>query len=261
MAPRSAASVSPSRTAFVSSADQSAPNARQTGMTAATANRPAGPQFTANSKDPESFGRVAKIFIDPKANEGYVADGYLNHRVAVIDLDTGKTVWSEKLGPDQLHASPAYADGKFYVPMHNGTVHVIKDAGDKAQVLSVNKMDSLCLGAPSFYGDSVFIFTKESLNCFGPKATAPSIPPSVAVAPEAVSTAAITQLQIVPAEFALSPGQSRKFTVWGLDATGRRVDQHALALLQAGESIQRVIGREEDHRGQYCYEFQDILLH
>ena len=38
----------------------------------------------------ESFGRVAKIFIDPKANEGYVSDGYLNHRVAVIDLDTGK---------------------------------------------------------------------------------------------------------------------------------------------------------------------------
>jgi DNA-binding beta-propeller fold protein YncE len=38
----------------------------------------------------ENFGRVAKIFIDPKANEGYVADGYLNKRIAVIDLDSGK---------------------------------------------------------------------------------------------------------------------------------------------------------------------------
>ena len=36
------------------------------------------------------FGRVAKIFIDPKANEAYVADGYCNKRVAVIDMDTGK---------------------------------------------------------------------------------------------------------------------------------------------------------------------------
>ena len=43
-----------------------------------------------NSLDMENFGRVAKIFIDPKANEGYVADGYLNKRVAVIDLDSGK---------------------------------------------------------------------------------------------------------------------------------------------------------------------------
>jgi DNA-binding beta-propeller fold protein YncE len=33
---------------------------------------------------------VAKIFIDPKANEAYIADGYLNKRVAVIDADTGK---------------------------------------------------------------------------------------------------------------------------------------------------------------------------
>ena len=30
----------------------------------------------AGSNDPENFGRVAQIYIDPKTNEGYVADGY-----------------------------------------------------------------------------------------------------------------------------------------------------------------------------------------
>jgi DNA-binding beta-propeller fold protein YncE len=44
----------------------------------------------ANSNDMDAFGRVAKIFIDPKANEAYVADGYFNKRVAVIDMDSGK---------------------------------------------------------------------------------------------------------------------------------------------------------------------------
>ena len=44
----------------------------------------------AGSNDPENFGRVAKIWVDPKTNEAYVADGYLNKRVAVIDADTGK---------------------------------------------------------------------------------------------------------------------------------------------------------------------------
>ncbi|MBI5768334.1 MAG: PQQ-binding-like beta-propeller repeat protein [Verrucomicrobia bacterium] len=140
-----------------------------------------------------------------------------------VDLETGKTVWSEKLGPDQLHASPAYADGKLYVPLHPGTVTVLKDAGDKAQILSVNQMGAPCLGAPSFYGDSVFIFTKEGLHCFGVKSTPPAIPPAATVAAEALSTAPITQLQVVPAEFALAPGESQTFTVWGLDATGRRV--------------------------------------
>jgi hypothetical protein len=43
-----------------------------------------------NSNDMDNFGRVAKVFIDPKANEAYVADGYFNKRVAVIDMDSGK---------------------------------------------------------------------------------------------------------------------------------------------------------------------------
>ncbi len=42
------------------------------------------------SNDPENFGRPAKIFVDPRENEAYIADGYLNKRVVVIDADTGK---------------------------------------------------------------------------------------------------------------------------------------------------------------------------
>jgi hypothetical protein len=44
----------------------------------------------AGSNDPDNFGRVAKIWVDPKTNEAYVADGYKNKRVAVLDADTGK---------------------------------------------------------------------------------------------------------------------------------------------------------------------------
>ncbi|MEY4004886.1 MAG: hypothetical protein RLZZ221_982 [Verrucomicrobiota bacterium] len=186
---------------------------------------PAGPKPLVLTKEAEIWrnDEFVAFSSSPLLVNGRVYSTIATGSLLCADAATGKLIWSEKLAPDQLHASPAYADGKFYVPMHNGTVHVLKDAGDKAQVISVNKMDSLCLGAPSFYGDSVFIFTKESLNCFGPKASAPAIPPAVAVAPETASTAPITQIQIVPAEFALSPGQSRKFTVWGLDAAGRRV--------------------------------------
>jgi hypothetical protein len=47
------------------------------------------PNYAADSNDPNNFGRVAKIYVDPQANEAYIADGYLNHRVAVLDADTG----------------------------------------------------------------------------------------------------------------------------------------------------------------------------
>jgi DNA-binding beta-propeller fold protein YncE len=46
--------------------------------------------FVGGSNDEVSFGRVAKIFVDAKANEAYFSDGYLNKRVAVVDADTGK---------------------------------------------------------------------------------------------------------------------------------------------------------------------------
>ena len=72
-----------------------------------------------------SFGRVAKIFVDPAANEAYIADGYLNKRVAVIDADTGKLkrYWGAygnkpddtNLGPYKPEAPPAQ---QFRNPVH-----------------------------------------------------------------------------------------------------------------------------------------------
>jgi DNA-binding beta-propeller fold protein YncE len=44
----------------------------------------------AGSNDMWAFNKVAKVSLDEAANEAYVADGYGNHRVAVIDMDTGK---------------------------------------------------------------------------------------------------------------------------------------------------------------------------
>jgi DNA-binding beta-propeller fold protein YncE len=52
----------------------------------------AGPQakYQGGSNDPANFGRVAKVFVDAKTNKAFVADGYLNKRVAVLDAETGK---------------------------------------------------------------------------------------------------------------------------------------------------------------------------
>jgi DNA-binding beta-propeller fold protein YncE len=64
-----------------------------------TAGDPAGPPakrvYKADSHDNQSLGRPAKVVIDAKANEAYVADGYLNTRVVVMDVNTGaiKRFW------------------------------------------------------------------------------------------------------------------------------------------------------------------------
>jgi len=77
------------------------------------------------SNDIENFGRVAKIFVDARANEAYLADGYLNKRVAVIDADTGafKRYWGAygnkpddtNFGPYDPAAPPIQ---QFRTPVH-----------------------------------------------------------------------------------------------------------------------------------------------
>jgi hypothetical protein len=107
------------------------------------------PNFVANSLDMNNFGRVAKIFIDPKANEGYVADGYFNHRVAVIDLDSGKIkrIWGaygnpptdDNLGPYDPTAPVAK---QFRTPVHcaemanDGMVYVCDRPNDRVQIFT-----------------------------------------------------------------------------------------------------------------------------
>jgi DNA-binding beta-propeller fold protein YncE len=118
------------------------PNARRTGT-----NDKNEPVYAGNSHDTENFGRVAKIFIDPKANEAYVADGYLNRRVAVIDADSGKfkRYWGaygnkpddKDIGRYDPDAPPAQ---QFRTPVHcaelanDGLLYVCDRPNDRIQV-------------------------------------------------------------------------------------------------------------------------------
>jgi DNA-binding beta-propeller fold protein YncE len=99
------------------------------------------------SNDTENFGRAAKIFVDPKANEAYIADGYGNKRVVVIDADTGKfkRYWGAygnkpddtNLGPYDPKAPHAQ---QFRNPVHcadlsnDGLLYVCDRPNDRIQI-------------------------------------------------------------------------------------------------------------------------------
>ena len=137
-----------------------------------------------------------------------------------IDLVSGKTHWRKKLAPDQLHASPTAADGKLYVPMFDGAVYVLEPGDDGAKTLFKHEFEETCLGAPAIYGGKVYLLTKGKLHCWG-AADGTFVGPKDP--PEKPSPGPIADLQIVPAEFALTPGESVTFKIYGLDAHGRRV--------------------------------------
>jgi hypothetical protein len=67
-----------------------------------------------DSKSKERFGGVAKLIIDEAANEVYVADGYRNKRVAVLDENTGamKRMWGA-YGKEPVDVTPGdFTDGR-----------------------------------------------------------------------------------------------------------------------------------------------------
>ena len=103
----------------------------------------------AGSNDTWAFNKVAKISLDEAANEAYVADGYGNHRVAVIDMETGKIkrYWGAYANkPDDTPLSrynPGDAPAKQFrnpvhcaVPSKDGMVYVCDRPNDRIQVFT-----------------------------------------------------------------------------------------------------------------------------
>jgi DNA-binding beta-propeller fold protein YncE len=100
-----------------------------------------------NSNTTEHFGRVAKIAFDPAANEAYIADGYGNRRVAVVDMESGaiKRYWGAYGNKPDDTRTPNYNPDEplikqFRTPVHcaeptiDGMVYVCDRPNNRIQV-------------------------------------------------------------------------------------------------------------------------------
>jgi len=93
-----------------------------------------------------SFGRVAEIAIDADANEAYLADGYGNKRVAVVDVATGafKRFWGaygntpadDRVVYDPNEPLPQQFVGPVHCaePSHDNLIYVCDRGADRIQV-------------------------------------------------------------------------------------------------------------------------------
>lgn len=105
---------------------------------------PAGaPAWVEGNDDREHFGRVAKIVVASGTNEAFLADGYLNRRVAVVDADSGRVTrhWGAYGGEaapraggparfDNVHCLGLSRDGLLYVcDRFNSRIQVFRPDG------------------------------------------------------------------------------------------------------------------------------------
>jgi outer membrane protein assembly factor BamB len=147
---------------------------------------------------------------------------YLVNKVGelcAIDPKTGVVNWRHKLGADQLHASPIYAEGKLYIPMRYDGFHVIKPGEKEAEVLSHTPLEGEALGAPAVWNGKIYVHTTRKLYCFGSKSGSKQLPAEAQAGTTPVAGEP-KQIQVVPSEVALRPGEKQTFRLRALDANG-----------------------------------------
>ena len=156
-----------------------------------------------------------------------------------VDVNQGKILWRLKIGIEQRNSCPLYADGKIYVPMLDdpagkteaggeagttGAFYIVKPTETEGQILAHLALEGRCLGTPTAYNGKVYMQTTRRLYCFGKKGNNPGLP--AAPAPEKwPAPGPPAQLQIIPSEVLLRPGQAAEFRVRTLDAHGFTVEE------------------------------------
>jgi outer membrane protein assembly factor BamB len=154
--------------------------------------------------------------------------------LVAVNANTGAIKWKLKIGIEQRNSCPFFADGKLYVPMLDdpaskgggeteagtkGAFYVIRPSENEAQILCHAQLDGRCFGTPVAYNGKLYLQTARRLYCWGKAGDNPGCPPPSADKPWPKPGSA-TQLQLIPSEVLLHPGEKASFRARSLDANG-----------------------------------------
>jgi outer membrane protein assembly factor BamB len=177
---------------------------------------------------------VKARWCSPILHEGrlYYADELA--KLYCFDAKTGKQQWKYSYGRN-ARGSPVLADGKIYVGEVNSRFHILKPEDKKCVALHEHYFtgdgfaDVEINGSPAVANGRVYFATNDEFYCIGVKGAKPAPEPKVETAP-AKRKAEIAQVQIVPADVVLHPGDKATFQVKVFDEAGNESDLSAVLI-------------------------------
>ena len=163
-----------------------------------------------------------------------------------FDINTGKQIWAKNLGTIQK-ASPVFADGKIYVGTENGKFFILKPGAGGCDVLDEDELEPVDkVDVNSVVGDEliasneqilsgvavsrgrIFLVSTKYIYAIGKKKN-PALPPAIEKVDGAPAGAAVSHVQVVPAEITTRPGETVKFKLNLFDDHGRFIRQESSA--------------------------------
>ena len=166
--------------------------------------------------------------------------------LAAVDARDGKVLWKKKLGIEQRQSTPFYADGLLYVAIYTsagdaakgadaeagGTcdLYVLKPSLEGCEEISKTTLTGKAFGSPLGYNGKIYMQTDKKLYCFGKAGANPALADAqteyAKQTPPWPKAGSAKQLQPIPYEVLLKPGQVHAFRIRSLDANGFTVDEN-----------------------------------
>jgi outer membrane protein assembly factor BamB len=192
-------------------------------------------ELWATPRADEIFSSTSSPILAGDTIYGVAEKGYL----FAVDANTGAVKWKLKLGIEERNSCPLFADGRLYVPMLDdpeskgtgeaeagtaGAFYIIQPGEKEGRVLCHAVLDGRCFGTPVAYNGRLYLQTTRHLYCWGKRGDNPGRPVPTAEQPWPVAGPP-TQLEVIPSEVLLHPGERASFRVRSLDANGFTVQE------------------------------------
>ena len=114
-------------------------------------------------------------FGTPLVHDGRVYQMDNSANLIAVDIESGEIAWSHNIGTVGK-SGPVWADGKIFVTEVNGKFHILKDAGDHAEVFDTEEIlmpggerAAEIYASPAIAYGRIYFATEEGFYCLGDK--------------------------------------------------------------------------------------------
>ncbi len=163
-------------------------------------------------------GKSSPIMVDGKL--WVVSDGA---KLGIFDPTTGEQIARKALGRT-MRSTPLYADGKVYLCTNEGVWVILQPTDSGVKVLQKLRLPGEASdGSPIVSLGRIYLPTSRAIYCLGDESHNPSAEPLPTLPKETpvAEDPAPAQLQIVPYDILLKPGQQQKYLARVFNARGQ----------------------------------------